>query len=246
MTWARSSISADGTHHVADGRPLYSPRFQRVQKFHEPGLAPVVDRSGAYHIGEDGAAAYGERFRQAWGFYEGRAAVEDAEGWLHILPDGTPLSSQRFAWCGNFQEGRCTVRTLAGRYHHLAESGDVAYTDQYLYAGDFRDGAAVVRCPVRGLCTHIDPDGSLVHGEWFIDLDVFHKGFARARDPSGWFHISRAGVPINSRRDAEVEPFYNGQARVLTKEGRFVVIDEFGVERAEVGAIPRTSPGGWQ
>lgn len=27
----------------------------------------------------------------------------------------------------------------------------------------------------------------------FADLDVFHKGYARAKDSSGWFHINVRG-----------------------------------------------------
>lgn len=237
MSWRRSSISPDGSHHVLDGRAMYPHRFLRVQKFHEPGLAPVADVSGAFHIAASGQAAYPERFLQTWGFYEGRAAVQHDTGWFHILADGRSLSTDRFDWCGNFQGGRCTVRTVDKAYLHLTESGVAAYAERYLYAGDFRDGAAVVRCPTSGLCTHIDPDGRQLHGRWFVDLDVFHKGFARARDAAGWFHVDQSGTSITSKRYAEVEPFYNGQARVFTHGGEYQVIDEAGQRHATVGRI---------
>ncbi len=236
--WQRSTIAPDGTHHLLDGKPMYPMRFLRVQKYHAPGLAPVIDASGAYHITADGHAAYPARFQQAWGFYEGRAAVMDNQGWFHILPDGRPLTADRFAWCGNFQLRRCVVRDHAGRYFHITDSGTPAYPDTYLYAGDFRDGYAVVRCPERGLCTHIDTRGHQVHNQWFIDLDVFHKGYARARDRSGWFHIDLNGRPLTDRRYAEVEPFYNGQARVLTHDGEYQVVDEQGCVLAVVGSHP--------
>lgn len=241
MTWHRSSVAPDGTHHVVDGEAMYSHRFIRVQKFHEPGLAPVADASGAFHILNDGRAAYSDRFAQAWGFYEGRAAVQDQTGWFHIDVNGRPLTSDRFAWCGNFQGGRCAVRALDGSYLHLTECCRPAYVPRYLYAGDFRDGAAVVRCPTRGLCTHIGPEGQHLHDRWFIDLDVFHKGFARARDQAGWFHVDVAGRPITDHRYAEVEPFYNGQARVLTHDGEFHVVDQAGQLLAVVGRVPHDS-----
>ncbi len=238
MTWRTSRISPDGTHHVVDGRAMYAPRFLRVQKFHEPGLAPVVHESGAFHISADGEAAYPDRFVQTWGFYEGRAAVQDEAGWFHILADGRPIAQERYAWCGNFQAGRCAVRMLDDGYAHLTESGAPAYAQRYLYAGDFRDGAAVVRCPARGLCTHIGPDGRYIHGRWFVDLDVFHKGFARARDQAGWFHVDLAGRPVTDHRYAEIEPFYNGQARVLTHEGEYRVVDQAGQVLAYAGRVP--------
>lgn len=71
MTWQRSTVAPDGTHHRVDEREMYAARFFRVQKFHEPGLAPVIDASGAYHIAADGTAAYSARFLQTWGFYGG-------------------------------------------------------------------------------------------------------------------------------------------------------------------------------
>jgi hypothetical protein len=228
MNWTRAVISDDGTHHVIDGVPAYAARFLSVQKFHDPGLAPAVDASGAFHINPLGRPAYLNRFRQTWGFYEALSAVEDPRGWCHFHPDGTPLSERRFAWCGNFQEGRCAVRNLDGDFYHLTREGTLAYAERHLYAGDFRDGAAVVRCHERGLCTHITPDGRPLHGQWFVDLDAYHKGFARARDSGGWFHVDRSGRALSGHRYAEVEPFYNGQSKVLTHDGHLMIVDANG------------------
>lgn len=85
----------------------------------------------------------------------------------------------------------------------------------------------VVQAP-DGRSTHVDHAGNLTHGRWFIDLDVFHKGLARARDERGWTHVDASGRPICARRFATVEPFYNGQARVETLDGGLAVINEEG------------------
>ena len=227
MTWAQTTVAADGTHHVLAGQPLYAARFQHVQKFHAPGLAPVVDPTGAFHVDVAGRPAYSARFRQAWGFYDGRAAVEGEAGWLHIFPDGVPLSDHRYAWCGNFQGGLCTVRGKDGHYWHITRAGQPAYAERYLYAGDFRDGAAVVRCPERG-CSHVNPEGRLLHSRWFLNLDVFHKGYARARDALGWFHVGPDGLPSYARRFAAVEPFYNGTALCESMEGERMLVEPSG------------------
>ena len=195
--WKASQPASDGTHHVstADGQPLYATRFSIVQKFHEPGLAPVLDASGAYHISPDGRPAYEPRHLRTFGFYEGLAAVHSKEGWLHILPDGSPLYEERYAWCGNFQESRCTVREPGGDYLHIAVDGTPEYGERYRYAGDFRDGYAVVQ-RADGEHTHIDTSGSWLHGRWFQDLDVFHKGHARACDADGWHHVDMNGESL--------------------------------------------------
>ena len=80
----------------------------------------------------------------------------------------------------------------------------------------------------NGLHTHINLEGLQVHGKWFLDLDVFHKGYARARDDNGWYHINMRAQPIYSRRFAAIEPFYNGQARVEDFDSSLLVTNESG------------------
>ncbi len=228
MSWRSSRVASDGTHHVKGGEPLYAERFDEVLKFHEPGLAPVRSGGSAWHILPDGSEAYGRRFRRTFGFYEGFSAVRGEGGWHHIRPDGTDLYVARYAWCGNFQGSRCTVRDRTGNYFHISTYGKPAYEARWRYAGDFRDNIAVVQAH-DGRSTHIHLDGQQLHGRWFLDLDVFHKGFARARDDDGWTHVDANGRPVYSRRFAAVEPFYNGQARVEKFDGGLEVIDESGI-----------------
>ena len=225
--WRDYRISADGTHHVYEGEPAYAARFLDVLKFHAPGLAPVLDSSGGYHITPDGLPAYDSRHVRTFGFYEGRAAVQSANGWFHILPDGQPHYSERYAWSGNFQGGRCAVRLPDGSYLHIDEGGAPAYSERHRYAGDFRDGFAVVQRD-DGRHSHVDLSGTMVHGLWFLDLDVFHKNCGRARDEEGWHHVDIHGQPLYQGRYGNVEPFYNGQARVEGFDGSLLVIGESG------------------
>jgi len=220
-------VAREGTHHLKDGEPAYAARYFRVMKFHVPGLAAVIDASGSYHIRPDGSPAYESRFIEAFGFYEERASVRDHSGWYHILASGKPAYQERYAWCGNYQESRVTVRNQAGFYFHLDEYGRRTYAEHYLYAGDYRDGIACVR-RADGSCLHIDKQGHLVHAFTFGDLDVFHKGYARARDEGGWFHLRQDGRPAYAARFAEVEPYYNGQAFCREWSGRRVIVDHNG------------------
>jgi SAM-dependent methyltransferase len=220
-------VAADRSHHLLGETPLYAARFAEVLSFHAPGLAAARDSSGAFHIGLSGSAAYARRFARTFGFYEGLAAVQDESGAFHIHPDGTELTPERYAWCGNFQDGRCTVRARDGRYLHIDREGRPAYAERYAYAGDFRDGVAVVQ-EDSGPHLHIHRDGRPLNGRRFLDLDVFHKGYARARGMEGWHHVDTTGAPLYARRFAAAEPFYNGQARVEQADGALWVIDEQG------------------
>ena len=232
MDWRHSRPAPDGTHHTVEGTPFYGARFDEVLAYHEPGLAPVRVGSEAWHIDVHGRAAYARRLHRTFGFYEGRAAAVDGQGWRHLLPDGSDLYSERYAWCGNYQGQRCAVRDSEGLYLYLTPEGRPAGALRWRYAGDYRDAIAVVQ-DTSGLSTHVDMEGVPIHGRKFLNLDVFHKGFARAQDEEGWTHVDRLGRPLSTRRFALVEPFYNGQARVERFDGGLEVIDETGQKVVE-------------
>jgi hypothetical protein len=225
---ARSTVSLCETYHLdKQGQPLYVRRFDQVLPFHEPGLAPVSLDSLAWHIRLDGDDAYVERFERTFGFYCGVAAVTRAGEWFHIKPDGEPLYAARYVFAGNFQNDCCVVCEAASGYFHIDLHGHARYPIRWRYCGDFREGVAVVQGD-DGLSTHINALGEQIHGQWFVDLDVFHKGFARACDTDGWHHVNRAGQSMYTQRYVQVEPFYNGCSRVETLDGGLLVIDETG------------------
>lgn len=227
MIWQQTKIAPETSHHILDSKPLYTARFDEVLSFHEPGLAAVRVDDKAWHITPDGLPVSERRFDRTFGYYERRAAVVQGPDWWHILPDGRDLYTNRYHWVGNYQGGFCTVRDVDGAYSHIDTEGCPAYQARWSYAGDFKDDIAVVQSD-SGFSTHIRPDGNKLHGHWFLDLDVFHKGYARAKDESGWTHVDRNGIPIYARHFAMVEPFYNGQARVEGLDGSLEVIDEDG------------------
>lgn len=225
--WKKLIVSPDGTHHLFKEIPAYPMRFLKVLKFHAPGLAPVQDQTGAFHITSKGQPLYSERYLRTFGYYDSRASVVGSCGWFHLNRWGKSLYSERYSWTGNFQEGFAAVRNCTGDYFHLNRQGKRAYPTAFRFVGDFRDGYAVVQNE-EGLSTHIDPKGRFLHGYWFNDLDVFHKGFARAKDLKGWFHISRSGKELYADRFVNVEPFYNGYARVESFDGAISMLDESG------------------
>ena len=85
MNWQNIKVSADNTHFIFEGKQLFEKQFIEVLKFHAPGIAPVIDQSGAYHISFDGNSLYNERYERTFGFYCNRAAVVLSEKWFHIV-----------------------------------------------------------------------------------------------------------------------------------------------------------------
>jgi hypothetical protein len=227
MNWKDIRISPDNTYFMAHGQPLFDKKFLEVLKFHEPGLAPVLDESGAYHIDENGKPLYTERYKRTFGYYCHRAAVVDGSEWFHINTAGDRAYADTYSWTGNFQEDLCTVRNIEGQYFHISLDGSRAYAEVYRYTGDYKDGIA---CAMGkdGLFRHIDRHGSLLHNKAFLDLGIFHKQFATAKDEGGWHHIDRAGNALYPNRYQSIEPFYNGYALVSTFTGVKAIVSEKG------------------
>jgi hypothetical protein len=222
-------IDASGRYHLFNGKPLYLPVFNKVLKFHPPGLAAVEDDTGAFHIELGGKAIYTQRYKSTYGFYCDRAAVMDHNGnCFHIDPDGKSSYTDRYTWCGNFQENKCVVKNFDDMFFHINTDGNPIYNERYLYVGDYKDGIAVVKRAQDGKSTHINTRGIYIHNKWYEDLDVFHKGYARARSKEGWFHVDLNGQSLYSHRYKYLEPFYNNVAYAITHDDDHVLISEAG------------------
>lgn len=227
MNWKDIVVSHDNTHFLFDGKPAFDKLFIEVLKFHEPGLAPVLDQSGAYHIDKSGNELYSNRYTRTFGFYCNRAAVNTNNQWFHIDEKGEKAYSDLFAWTGNYQENICTVRAYNNHYFHIDLTGKRIYEDNYVYAGDYKDGIASVKC-TDGFFRHIDREGKFINDKAFHDLGIFHKNFATARDENGWFHIDKQGEQLYKERYTMIEPFYNGYAQATCIDQSKCIVSENG------------------
>lgn len=229
MNWKDIQVSDDNTHFIIDGKPIFDKTFIEVLKFHLPGLAPVKDNSGAYHIDSNGNELYSNRYSRTFGFYCNRASVNDNNSWFHINEKGDKIYSIYYLWTGNYQENICTVRNTYNQYFHIDINGNRIHKQSYVYAGDYKDGIACVKSQ-DGLYRHIDNKGMFINDKSFIDLGIFHKNFATAKDKNGWFHIDKNGNEVYKNRYMTIEPFYNGFALVTTFESDKIIIDEKGLK----------------
>lgn len=225
--WRNSNVSLNFRYHELHGIPMYEERYDEVQSFHPPGLAPVRNGGRWFHITPNGKRAYPGDFDRVFGYYHGLAAVAEQGMWFHINPDGDPVYRNRFRWAGNFQEGLCAVMDNDGNFYHIDSVSNRIYEENYRYAGDFHEGAAAVQGE-DGFFFHITKDGNNLNSSRFMDAGAFHKGFATVRDARGWFHCNRDGKEAYSERYDSVEPFYNGLSKVTCFNGEIKRIDETG------------------
>jgi len=227
MNWQDIIVSEDNTHFLFDGEQLFNTPFLEVLKFHSPGLAPVKDETGSYHIDVEGKQLYKERYSRTFGFYCNRAAVAAENNCFHITHEGDKAYLNSFAWTGNFQENICTVRNGDNEYFHIDINGNKIYENSFRYCGDFKDGIACVKT-MNGFYKHIDTKGNFINDKAFSDLGVFHKNYATAKDINGWYHIDKNGIELYPQRYSAIEPFYNGYALVTKSDNKKVIIDEQG------------------
>ena len=233
MNWQDINVSADNTHFLFDEKRIFGKQFLEVLKFHSPGLAPVKDESGSYHIDSFGKQLYADRFTRTFGFYCNRAAVVQGDKCFHITDTGRQAYTDTFTWAGNFQENLCAVRNSDNKYFHIDLEGNRIYTDSFIYCGDFKDGIACVKTS-NGFYKHIGTTGNFLNDKSFHDLGIFHKNFATAKDKGGWHHIDKNGNEIYKQRYLVVEPFYNGFALVIQFDNIKIIIDEQGQKIIEV------------
>lgn len=227
MNWQDIKVSADNTHFLFNGYPIFGKTFSEVLIFHSPGLAPVLDQTGAYHIDKNGNELYKNRYTRTFGFYYNRASVMKNNHWFHINEKGERFYSVFYSWTGNFQENLCIVRNENNQYFHIDLNGNRIYDENYVYAGDFKEGFACVKLK-NGFYKHINNKGYFINDKSFLDLGVFHKSFATAKDQQGWFHINKNGDELYKERYLITEPFYNGFALVTKFNNNKIIINEKG------------------
>ena len=227
MNWLEIKTATDNTHFLFEGNPIFGTHFMEVLKFHAPGLAPVKDQTGSYHIDGFGKPLYEDRYTRTFGYYFNRSAVVMEEKWFHLNEKGHKAYKDAFSWTGNFQENLCTIRNFHNEYFHIDLDGRSVYSSMFVFAGDYKDGIACVKT-ADGLFRHIDRFGNLINNRAFLDLGIFHKNFATAKDIDGWHHIGKNGNEVYKQRYAAVEPFYNGFALVTSFDDQKSIIEENG------------------
>ncbi len=245
-------LSDDSSYYLYQNERIF-PHLELIEglKFHSEGLAAVkllkktpnlltkqpdlaekqANPSQNYiwkHINIAGNFIYPQAYQRVFGYYDSKAAVTDFEGdSFHIDTKGERAYTQNYSWVGNYQQERVVVR-LAKDYFHLNNDGERYYTENYLYVGDYKDGAAAVKLQ-NGYYNHINLSGERLYTDKkFLDLGVFHKNIATARDEKGYFHTDKAGDGLYSQRYLQIEPFYNGVALVTNFDYSRLLINEAG------------------
>lgn len=206
--------SPSGTYHEFNGTPIYEQRFKTVGPFRFPGLAAVIDESGAFHIDFSGNAIYEERYLWVGDFTEDCAVVKTTEGdYYHINEQGKRIGHNNYLFAEEFSEETAVIYRKNYGATHITTGGEMVYGDWYFDARGFKNGEALVR----------DEDG------WLI-IDKTGQEIRRADPPNGEYPVSgmvrfigtESPIPTILKmtewdsavvlvRHAEREPFIKGE-----------------------------------
>ena len=144
---------------------------------------------------------------------------------------GKTLFKEDFTEVLEFQDpGIAAVKNQNGWFHIMMNGQPISFNFYERAFGFYYNRAAVIE---NNLAYHIGIDGLAaydLHDKWFRLLDVYHKGYARAKDEKGWFHVDRNGDEIYQKRYSLIEPFYNGFAFCVTLNNKQIILNEFGEE----------------
>lgn len=223
-------VSADGTHHIFEGQPVYEKRFKKVGEFRFPGIAKVIDDSGAYHINFFGDALYDERYAEVGDFFDDAAVVKDFDGnYFHIYDDGRVAGSEKYLWAGDFHDGIAVVYHKKYGAAHITNTGELLYGDWYFDARDFIDGKALVRDENGWLC--VDKKGNVLERAE-EPADNFPRGKIRCVRAKNIIpdviRDSKFDSAVIIIRHAEREPFLKGEpgnSKMLTARGEKSAIE---------------------
>ena len=217
---------------------MYNPiKIIHQLKFHKEGLAAVQceerlenNQIQIYwkHINLEKHFFYKEKYFRTFGYYFEQAAVNNFnQECYHIDKEGNRIYQENYSWVGNYQQSLVAVR-LNNDYFHLNKVGKRYYDTDYRFVGDYKDDYAAVKMQ-NGYYNFINTDGKeLYHETKFLDLGVFHKNIATARDCDGYFHIDKQANSLYKERYLQVEPFYNGFAVVTNIDYSKKIISETG------------------
>ena len=207
--------SADKTHHVFNGSPIYDACFTHVSEYQLPGLAAVTDESGSYHIDFLGRPLYSERYEEVGDFSDCTAWVKTADGFFYIDENGSRINSETYTRVSDFSNKVAAVYHSFCGATHITTAGEMLYNDWYYDVRQFKDGRALVR----------DDDGWFyinIGGERLeaaeAPADSIPEGTVRIAPRKNMIPDLLKGQSYDAAliliRHAEREPFYRGEPGV--------------------------------
>jgi len=204
-----------------EGNFLINPRFRSATSFSDSrAFVRSLDYSEYHYIDENGNKLDALNtpsemdFIEESSFYGNRALVRDNNLYGYIDPSGNTVIELQYSEALPFSDELAAV-LISDRWGFIDPSGGIAISPQFVSAGIFNNGLAPARKSSNQF-GFIDKTGSFVITEQFDEVRPFSEERAPVRIGDRWTFIGTDGVQISDPVFDEVDPFYNGLARITS------------------------------
>jgi hypothetical protein len=195
------------------GNFAINPMFRTASAFSD-GRAFVrsIDYSNYYYINENGDKIESVGLPDDIDYIEenqfrnGRAMVSDDDLFGYIDKSGNTIVDLKYAEARPFSNQLAAVK-ISDRWGFIGDNGEVSISPAFISVGDFGDGLAPARANSNAF-GYINKSGE------FVISEQFQEERAPVMLNNKWTFIDKSGNQITSAKFDEVEPFYNGLARV--------------------------------
>jgi hypothetical protein len=243
----KAAIRVDGRwgYINTDGNFIINPRFRSASQFSgERAFVRSLDYSEFHYINEFGLKLDALNMPNDMDFIEEnafdneRALVRDDNLYGYIDPTGNTMIDLQYSEALPFS-GNLAAVLISDRWGFIDSSGTIEISPQFISAGLFNDGLAPARKNSNQF-GFIDKSGNFVIPEQFDEVRAFSEERAPVRIGEKWTFIDIDGAQIADANFDEVEPFYNGLARITI----FVLNEENELEE-EFGYINKDGDYVW-
>jgi len=148
-------------------------------------------------------------------FRDGLAMVRDDDQFGYIDETGSAVIDFKYKEARPFSERLAAVK-ISDKWGFINSDETVKISPQFISAGDFGNGLAPVR-KSSNLFGYVDNTGKVVISEQFDIAEIFQEDRAAVSVDGKWTFIDTSGNQITSPKFDEVEPFFNGLARVTIR-----------------------------
>ena len=206
-----------------EGKTAIEPRFEYAEDFQENGLAIVQIKGNNALIDRMGREKVKPIYSFIAPFSEGRAVVSDAKGYFLIDEEGKTVTTKRYDFLNSLQEGRALFYTgiESGKilYGYLDRQGKEVISAEYLDAGDFKEGMALVKLS-EGQFALINPEGRKLHTYSYPYVGSLSEGLLpfQATENGKYGYLSIDGTVAIEPQFTSALPFSDDRAVINTAD----------------------------
>lgn len=166
------------------------------------------------------------QFEGADTFHSRLCSVKKDGKWGVIDTTGKMVIEPKYEWYVRFYDGLAAV-DMDGGYGYINTKGETVIDGHFVIAHDFYNGVAQVATDAGwGL---IDKEGNWILKPTYRNMSPFTQGFAAVQiDDTNWGYINTKGELVISGFRCTTPYYEDGNAVVMTQEGKWTVIDDTG------------------